>query len=211
VRIPRRTNRLHVKPYWLGDSPAAINKAARQRIGSDGGRYIDINLTRCKDGVLGVHWSTPAQNGYHWITTGKGRRALTRAEEHRPFSQWTLRDAKRLRRTRRRGLRYESRVRIYSYPELLNKCKNRRVIPTFELKSRTFDDRTVAKQMVDQAKMIGWTPIFMTLVNMKRWRGKMKAFHLEGAPTALLAHSQPRPHDLDKWMPYIDVIWGRWR
>jgi hypothetical protein len=209
--MPRRTDRLHLMPYWLGDSPAAVRRAALMVIGSDGGRFIDINLQRCLDGVIAMHWGTPAKNGFYFIVraNGRGRRRLTYAEAHRPLREWKAVDLIRLRRTLRAGVRYETRVRPHTYEEMVRCCKRWRVIACFELKSPSFHDATVAAAMVAYAASVKATVYFMTLVTMVGWRGKVVAFHKAGGQIALLAHGAPRPADLVTYLPFIDRIWGR--
>jgi hypothetical protein len=212
VAMPARTDRLHVEPYWLGDSPRAVRNAARQRVGSDGGRFIDLNLQRTADGVCGCHWGTPRANGYLFIVRRSrlGRRALTDSELDRPLIFWSTRDVKRLRRTRHVGTSYGSRVRIHSYAELVRICKRSGVVPCFELKTKSFDDRELAARMVKYAQRVGALVYFMTLVTMPNWRGKVCAFHSVGAQVALLAHDAPKPADLANYRRCITRIWGSW-
>lgn len=209
--MPARTDRLHLEPYWYGDSPRAIRKAGMRRPGH---RDIDLNCQRAKDGVVIVHWGTAGKNGYFFIVdpkTGK-RRRMTSAEVHRPVSQWTVRDIKRWRRTPRKGVRFETRVRPLSFQEAVQLCIKFNARPCFELKSKTFDDPDTARFMVNYAAVMKKQVFFMTLVTMPNWRHKGIAIKNAGGQIALLAHGAPRPTDLAMYVPEVfDRVWGGWR
>lgn len=209
--MPAHTDRLHLSPYWLGDSPRAIRKAGRHRRGH---RDIDLNCQRCKDGVAIVHWGTAGKNGYFFIIdahTGK-RRHMTYREIHKPLSAWSVEEIKRWRRTLRRGTRYETWVRPLSYQEAVQLCIKHGARPCFELKSKTFDDVTVARSMVNYAKTMRKQVFFMTLVTMRNWRNKGRAIKAAGGHIALLAHGAPKPADLANFVPEVfDRVWGNWR
>lgn len=215
--IPPRTNRFHLMPYWMGDSPAAVRRCARRVLAR---RFIDINLQKCIDGIIACHWGTAAQNGYRYIVVrGKGarevRRKMTHAELHRPISEWKASHVVQWRRTARWGAKYASRVRPYTYEEMLRICKRWRVVPTFELKSRAFANKAVAKAMKVIHDRVGTRAYYMTLVTMVFWGPKMKAFKEAGFETALLPHgARLTPavrQELRMYGPYIDRYWGGWR
>jgi hypothetical protein len=208
--VPARTSRLHLghgMDQWLGDSRHAIRVCAKRiRVR----RFIDLNFQRCLDGVMNLHSRTATANGYRFIRRrfGLGRRAMTHAELHRPLEKWKAADVRRWRRTKHRGLSLESRVFPRTFLEQVLYAKPRGVTVCAELKSGSFDEPRVAVQMVAAVKRVGASVIFMTLVTMPHWAGKMRAFHTAGGRTALLAHGAPRPAVLDQYQPFIDRIWG---
>lgn len=210
--MPVRTDRLHLMPYWYGDSPAALKVASKQKVGSDGGRYTDTNLQATKDGAVAMHWGTPAKNGYYFIVKkdGKGRRRLTPEEAHRPLIQWATADVLRLRRTLRTGTRYESRVRPYTAQEMVTLAHRLGVIPCFELKSPHFKNSARIAPIVAHAERIGATCYFMALVTMVEWGGKAKAVRQAKGQYALLAHGAPKPNNFNFYKPYITRVWGQW-
>jgi hypothetical protein len=209
--IPSQTNRLHIKPYWKGDSPAAIQRAAR-RLGRRRSAYIDINFQVCRDNVMGLHWSTAVDNGYRFIQVGNKRRAMTREELHRLISEWDTEDVVCWRRTKRAGLRYRSKVRPHTFSELVVIAKAKRVTICAELKSRRFaTDPDIAVAMVSNMHKFVTTVYFMTLVTMWGWGPKLKNFKEAGGETALLPHGARRPTEVDEWSPWIDRYWGRWK
>jgi len=220
MTMPRRTDRLHLEPYWLGDSKYAIRQASRKRIGSDGGRYIDMNFQAClsDDGksyeAVCVHWATARKNGYYYITkkNGIGRRRMTREELDRKVHHWHISDIKRWRRTARAGTSYASRVRPLSFIEAINYAKSYKVIVCAELKSILFARYpAIAVKMKSQVRAVNHTTYVMTLVTMIGWRYKMRNFHNAGFETALLAHDAKKPSDLTRWRPFITRVWGGWR
>ena len=220
MTMPAHTDRLHLSPYWLGDSKYAIRVASRKRIGSDGGRFIDMNFQVClsDDGqsyeAVCLHWGTARKNGYLYIVkaNGRGRRKMTQAELDRPIHKWHLKDIKRWRRTARVGVRFETRVRPLSFVEAITYAKNRNVVVCAELKSVLFARYpAIAQRMKAQVNAVGSRTYVMTLVTMVGWRTKMKNFHDAGFETALLAHGAKKPADLAAWRPYITRVWGSWR
>jgi hypothetical protein len=210
--MPRRTDRLHLMPYWYGDSPAAFKVAAKKKVGSDGGKYTDTNVQATKDGAVCMHWGTPAKNGYFFIVkeNGRRRRRLTAQEAHRPLLQWATKDVLRLRRTLRTGRRYEARVRPITAQEAVTIAHRLGVIPCFELKSSHFKNPERIKPIIAHANKIGATCYFMALVNMVEWGGKAKAVKAAGGQFALLAHNQPKPSNFNFYKPYITRVWGQW-
>lgn len=216
--IPRRTNRLHLKPYWLGDSKWAIGKAGRR--GRRGGSAdIDLNAIPLVDGAVFMHWLSLRLGGWLYIQEGRKRRALTEAELDRPVTEWRRADIVRLRQTKRRGLSRRSRVRPLIYVEGLDLCKKAGARPNIEVKARFGPER--AKTMHKQADDREVTAYWMTLVHqglkaprpgysMAEAGEKLADFHAVGAQTALLAHDYPKPADLEQWEPVIDRVWGRW-
>lgn len=208
--MPRATDRMHLEPYWLGDSPRAIRKCARRLPGK---RYIDLNLQRCKNGIVVMHWATPYRNGYTWIQKSNGTRVkMTRDQLHRKAKYWTVGEILTWRRTehRRRG-HYETTVKIMTYEQAVRMCKKWLVSPCFELKSVSFGDRAVARAMVDYANYYGRRVFFMCLVTMDGWRNKGLAIRSAGGHIALLAHGARRPADLDQYVTEVfERVWGSW-
>lgn len=217
--MPKYTDRLHLEPYWLGDSKYAIRVAARKRVGSDGGKYIDMNFQVClsDDGnayeAVCVHWGTARQNGYLYITKpGGGRRKMTPIELDRPVHKWHLKDIKRWRRTPRLGVRFETRVRPLSFVEAIAYAKSYNVVICAELKSILFARYpAIAQRMRAQVVAVASRTYVMTLVTMIGWGPKLKNFHDATFETALLAHDAKKPVNLPKWRPFITRIWGSWR
>ena len=201
-------------PYYVGDSLHAIDVASKMPIGHDKGKYTDTNLQVTVDGEVCLHWYTAAQNGYRYIVQedGTGRRPMTKAELKRPVSKWKLKDVKRWRRTAhyKKG-DFEAENRPYTYEEAVIHAKKVGVIPCFELKSQAFASQPErAKRMKAIADKHGLTLYVMTLVTMKRWAGKMKAFHNAGVQTALLAHGAKKPATFNTYKKYITRVWGPW-
>lgn len=226
IPMPRRVTRYHADhglDQWRGDCPKAIDTAARMPLGRDGYRAIDINfqVVLADDSLsyeaMGLHSRTPHTNGFVFIKRKFSplRRRMTHAELYRPTHKWKVSEVKRWRRTkrRRRGV-YESRVRPYTYAELVRYANNRRrkVIVCPELKSILFARYpAIAQKMYAQTISLNATTWPMTLVTMTGWRTKMKNFHDAGFETALLAHGAKKPADLAAWRPYITRVWGGWR
>lgn len=211
-RIPGWTDRLHLEPYWLGDSRFAIRTAARKAPGKDRGRFIDLNFQRTLDGVVNCHWGTARKNGFFYIVTRFGkRRPMTEAELDRPIGQWKTADVIRWRRTARIGTSLASRIRIYTFAEQVRYAWRRGVIVCAELKSETFDDPRVAVQMVAVLTRLKAIAYFMTLVTMPNWGPKLRAIHQAGGQTALLAHGARLPANLEHFRPYIDQVWGEFQ
>lgn len=209
--MPARTDRLHLEPYWIGDSIRAIKTAARMRVGSDGGRYVDINLQHALDGDICIHWGTAWKNGYLYIQVSRRRRRpMTQAELDRKISDWHTRDVVRWRRTRRRGLRFRSRVRPLRFLEMYDYARVRGVTPTFELKSNAYALRPVAQRLVTAAQRRGGRAYFMALISMPLCRQKCAAIRNAGGEFAVLAHDQPKPDDFGEWSPRPTRVWGRW-
>jgi hypothetical protein len=195
-------------PYWLGDSPRSILRASKMRVGADGGRYVDVNVQKTLDGAICMHWGTASQNGYDYIVVGRRRVALTRAQAHRPLSQWRSADLVRLRRTKHAGASYASRVRPYTYLEMVKYAASKHVTITAELKSPAFGTPAAAKQLVTWAKAAHHKPWFMALVTMRNWEGKAKAIHDAGGEFALLAHGAKMPRDFPHYHQYVSQVWG---
>jgi hypothetical protein len=218
--MPKYTDRLHLEPYWLGDSKYAIRQASRKRVGRDGGRYIDMNFQVClsDDGknyeAVCVHWGTARKNGYEYIVkaNGIGRREMTRAEKDRHIHHWKLSEIKRWRRTPRAGTSYASRVRPLSFVEAIAYAKSYKVTVCAELKSILFARYpAIATRMKSQVRAVKTTTYVMTLVTMIGWRYKMRNFRNAGFETALLAHDAKKPSDLTRWRAVITRVWGNWR
>lgn len=221
--MPNVTHRLHLDSgmdQWLGDSKAAIDHAAKLSIGSDGGRYVDINIQRVgnlikvkkeRDTAYGLHSSTARANGFHYIVnkSGVGRRKMTKAELDRNVGYWAPSQVDKWRRTAKYGRSYESKVKPERWTTLLKYAKKKKVIPCFECKSSSFDSKDFAERMAAAVQSIRWHVYFMALVNMRRCKEKGEAFTHAGLPFAVLAHSQPKPKDYDEWKR--TQTWGPWR
>ncbi|RNL63658.1 hypothetical protein EFK50_07905 [Nocardioides marmoriginsengisoli] len=218
MKIPQRSpRRQHSKPDWRSDSPRAA-KAAGKSARRGGSPYTDINTRPLLDGAGCIHDGTPRKGGWRYLAVGKGkRRALTRAELDRPFEEWSRKDFVRLRRTKRPGIRYVTRVRPYLYAEMLAIHQRNGAIMCAEIK-KAFPRRT-AELMARTAKRLDMPPFVMTLVHqgysppkpgysMAVAGEKLRTFHATGAQTALLTHGYPVPVDLDTWRPFIDAYWG---
>src|SRR5213596_1843392 len=212
VVMPIRTDREHLDPYWKGNSVLAIYAQANKPVGHDGGRFTDTNLQACEDDDLCVHWADPAQNGYLYIVRrgGIGRRRLSPEEAHRAWMEWKEKDAKRLRRTKRAGISFESRVRILTMSEFDRKAKRNGVIPIFELKSRAYRDPRRALRLVMQRRAIGQPPFFMALITMRDWGLKAAAITGAGGQFGLLVHGAAKPEEYAAWTQHITRRWGAW-
>ncbi len=215
--IPAHTDRLHLAPYWLGDSKWSIAKAGVK--GRKGGSPdVDLNLILLLDGVALGHWRDLRRGGWLYIQVGKKRRRLTNDELDRPAELWKRADYVRLRQTRFRGVTRRSRVRPLLYVEALELCHLAGARPNFEAKVR-FKER--AKAMVAQANAHHVTAYFMRLAHqglnaprpgysMAEAGEILRDFKLAGGQTALLAHNYPKPVDLEEWADAYDQVWGRW-
>jgi len=223
--MPRNVRRYHADhglDQWRGDCPRAIDDAAAMPLGRDGFRAIDINfqVVLADDGksyeAVGLHSVKPHTNGFVYIKRRFSplRRHMTRAEMYRPSHKWKVSEVKRWRRTKRprRGI-YESRVRPYTYAELVRYATNRKrkVIICPELKSILFARYpAIAQKMYAQTVALRATTWPMTLITMTGWRSKMKNFHDAGFETALLVHRNKKPADFATWRPFITRVWGSW-
>lgn len=213
--MPRSTVRYHGGhglDQWEGDCPRAVRAAAALPVGSDAGRFIDINLQRTANGDIGVHSGTPRVSGWRYIVRRSrlGRRRLTDEELDRNYRGWTDAETLRLRRTKRLGLSYESRVRLRTFKQLTRLCKRLGVTPCYELKSPAYaGEVTHARDMVDYHRSLGITVYYMTLA-AGQWRAKVINFHAAGAQIALLAHGLPKPRDLAEYRVYVTRVWGSW-
>lgn len=219
--IPKYTNRLHIKPYWLGDSKHAIRVAARKPVGADGGKFIDMNFQVCLSAdeteyeAVCLHWGTARKNGFYYITYRNKygvvrRRRMSAKELDRPIHKWNIEEIKRWRRTAKLGTSYASRVKPESFVTLVKYAKKRNVVICAELKSILFARYPeIAVKMKSQVTALRAKVYIMTLVTMRGWRSKLRNFHNAGFETALLAHRAPKPADLSEWRKYIDRIWGR--
>ena len=217
--IPQRNvARHHVKPDWLSDSPRAA-KAAGKNARRGGSPYTDQNLQPLLDGAGVIHDDTPEEGGWLFLARGRGRRrrALTPEELRTPYTQWPRAKFVRLRRTRRLGVRYVTRVRPYLFVEMLQAHKDAGAIPCCEIKKK-FPKRIV-QAMGRAADRLGMPKYAMALVYQSRKHPapgarmaiageKLRDFHDEDWETALLTHDFPPPPDLDTWRPFIDAYWG---
>jgi hypothetical protein len=208
--IPAQTNRLHLEPYWLGDSPRAVRKAGLR---APGRRFIDVNFQACLDDVIALHWGTAIQNGYTYLQVAPGkRRKMTKAELHRPIARWKSADVQKWRRTAKAGVSYASRIRPYTFGQMCTYARRWNVTICAELKSRSFGTNpkwaVYMRRIADQRKAKVYA---MTLVTMVYWAQKMKNFKAAGFETALLAHSARKPAGFNQHAAGIDRVWGRFR
>lgn len=218
MSIPSHTSRAHYSPYWFADSPKAVEKARRARP-KDPTVYIDQNFQLSTDNIpITLHWYELKKNGFLYLYTGKKdskgreiRRPLTAAEKSKRVQDFDSKFLKNLRRTRRPGSTYASKVRPYSFWEMLKVYKKHEVICCPELKSYAFGTKPeIAAKMHTQVREIGITVYPMTLVTMRGWGNKLKFFKRAGFETALLAHGARKPKEFDTYKPWIDVVWGQW-
>lgn len=208
MRIPANTHRYHL--HWSDprcDTLAFLNMAARR-----GYLYVDCNACLSADGTSwNLHWATgPKHNHFDWYWTGRRnrfgreiRRPMTQAELDWNVDEWTDAQIRRWRTAERGGRRPAT---VYKRQR---QAKRRGLIICWELKTRTYGRADYADRLVDDVERSGHPAFYMTLVTMANWGPKLRAVHEAGGRTALLAHGAPRPRDLDKWLPYIDRVWGR--
>lgn len=214
-KIPSRTARAHyLQSDPRCDQVATLNKARRRKGGRRRGfGYADMNLVRCANGNVNLHWADSAvKNHYRYIIGSNGRRrAMTGSELHRPVIEWNLADILKWRKTKRVGVSLNSRAHPASVITRQRQAKRRKVIICWEVKSRVYKNPATAKSLIHDVRASGWPGYFMTLVIMKDWGPKLKAIHQAGGQTALLAHGARKPSNLNLFAPYIDAVWGRWR
>lgn len=216
VTQPSQVHLSEGRDQWLGDSPRAAQKASR-------GGKTDTNIRPLLDGVGAMHAKTPRESGYHYLAVGRNRfgverrRALSAAELDMPFEKIPKSKFVRLRRTRRRGLRYASRVRPLVFAEVIATHKKYGAIPVCEVKKFISKDR--ARSMYELACRRHQTVWFKVLVyqsaqaptppySMRTAAEKAEPFHQVGAPIALATHGFPPPHDIDGYRHLFDAIWG---
>lgn len=171
----------------------------------------DINICVTRDGAVGAHWPEgPKRNGYEWIIdarTGK-RRRMTHEELYRPLIEWDTADVLRWRKTPRVLTRH-GRHRPRTIAQWQAAARRRRVIAMYEAKSPQFGLQVRADRVAAAVRASGWPAYVMTLITMRNWQGKMRAFHATGIRTALLTEGRPEPDDWPTWAPYVDRLLGR--
>ena len=211
MSMPKATQRYHLEPYWLGDSPEAVKRCARMKPGPDHDQVIDLNLQACLDGIAVCHWGTPGKNGYHYIIVSPGhRRRLTPKELKRPLTEWHIADVRNMRRTAhvQKG-KYASHVRIWEIGEMWRFCARVGVQPAGEMKTQRFSQPVWAARAVAAATAAGVKPWFMALWNMAKCGEKAKAVHEAGGEFAVLGHGRrSAPLWFNRYKPYITQVWN---
>lgn len=203
--IPAHPRRAHVP--WHDprcDQLAILDMAVR-----DGSRRADINVCATRDGEIGLHWPESARrNGYGFIARAGIRRRMTPEELSLPVAAWSTADVRRWRKTRLVSQR-NGRHRPRTIPEWQRAARKRRVLCMYELKSPQLAEVTRARRMAAQIRASGWPAWVMTLVTMRRWADKMRAFHQAGLRTALLTEHVPEPAEWPQAKPYVERLLGR--
>lgn len=180
-------------------------------------KEADMNAVALLDDDANCHWPDgPAKNHFTWIFTGRYdkrgrevRRALTEAERNTPMAFWPARKYLMLRRAEFGG----RKPALCSHRQ---KQANRLGVKIdWELKSYQYTRPAVAARFVRSIKKVGGKWAVMTLVTMRGWGAKLKAFKLAGAPkTALLPHGVKKTLAirtlLAMYGKYIDAYWGSW-
>lgn len=208
--IPAQTHRAHLLQSDLRCDTLHVLFMAHR-----GSGFADMNACSLLDADANQHWpENPVRNHYDWMWTGRYdahgheiRRPMTHAERHRPLIEWT--EARYLRW--RQGP--EGGHKPATVATRQAQAKRLGVIICWELKSRAYQSPARARRFVAAVKASGHTAYFMTLVTMRGWGRKLKAFKLAGADgTALLAHGVKKTlrirAALRIYRPYIDRIWG---
>lgn len=209
MTIPRSCVRAHVD--WDDprcDTVAILNIAAKHS------GYADMNACALADGDANVHWADgPLKNHYDHIWTGRRdrrgreiRRPMTSEERHRPLVEWKVSGFLAWRRGERGG------PRPHTVEMRQRQAKAREVTICWELKSRQYKDPARAQRFVAACRRAGGVAYFMTLVTMRAWGPKLRAFKNAGGETALLAHgvrlTALRRARLAFYSSSIDRIWG---
>jgi hypothetical protein len=214
---PAQVHLSHGLAQWLGDSRKAA-QAAGKKAKRGGLGCTDTNVRPLLDGAGCEHSPTPREGGWLFLAIGDGRRrALTSAELDTPFARIPRSKFVRLRRTRRPGLRFASRVRPLLFAESVAVHRRYGATPVYDLKA-AFPKRT-AISMVNIANRQQQTVYFKALVHqglqapkpgysMAVAGEKLRTFHAAGGQTALATHGYPKPSDLEQWRDVIDAYWG---
>jgi len=177
----------------------------------------DMNACALADSDANCHWPDgPVKNHFTWIWTGKYdakgreiRRRLSTAERSRPMILWTEAQYLRLRRAEYGGrkpatveMRQRQAVRLG-------------VEIDWELKSKQYRQPALAQRFMAALNRAGGRHAIMTLVTLRYWGQKLKAFKQAGAhKTALLPHGVRKTAwikgQLAIYGRYIDAYWGTW-
>lgn len=203
--VPVQPRRAHV-PQWdpRCDTLYVLLLARWHRI------CADMNAVAGKTSDWNLHWPDgPGANNFtHIIDAHTGKlRPMTLEELHRPVDQWD--DAEIFRWHKRVGRRW---VHPFTVRQRQRQARLLGVYVTWELKSRSYREPSIAARFVAQVRAAGGRWCVMTLVTMAFWAEKLGVFHHAGAGTALLAHGAVRPGDLHLYSPaVIDRIWGNFR
>lgn len=193
----------HQTPYWYSDSPKGI-RDHRKSVPRGVRCFKDLNEQPLLDAEGIAHWSTPAGNGYLFLQVNPfKRRALSYEEMHTELKFYPAKKFKRLRRTAKRGLSYESRVKPMLFRRAIRVCKRYNTIPCIEVKS-AFEIESRSARMQRIAQSLSWEPIFMALYKMVGIDRKAAAFIGIGAKFVILAHGEKKPHTV----PPHTAIWG---
>lgn len=214
TRMPNASNRHHPShghDQWYGDSPRAIEDAARLPVGADGGRYADNNVCAAMDVDIVNHAGTPGKSGYLYVTMGNERirRKISRKSLNKPWSQYPYKTIRRMRRTRTySSKKYESRVWIQTYEGRIKYAKSLGVIIYGELKSNLYGvDPKYVKRLIEAARRQNTPPWYMALSNMPHVMHKAKFTTTQNGQFAVLARGS-MPKDFANWKRYVTEVYG---
>lgn len=199
---------------WDNPLVDTVHVLAMARKGSGS---ADMNAIALADADACGHWADgPVKNHWTWIWTGKRdhkgreiRRRLSTAERSRPMIFWTAEKFLRLRRAEYGGRKPRLVGQIQAIANRLG------VRVCWEIKSKQYARQALANRFMASLKQTGGRYAIMTLVTMRNWGPKLKAFKLAGAGlTALLPHGQRKTVTIRAQLlvygRYIDKYWGSW-
>lgn len=207
--IPAQTDRAHLPQSDLRCDTLHVLFMAHR-----GSGFADMNACSLLDSDANLHWPEgPGRNHYDWIWTGRYdehgheiRRPMTQTELHRPLIEWP--EARYL-RWRQGPTGGHKPATVATRQE---QAKRLGVTICWELKSRAYRSSVRARRFVAAVKASGHTAYYMTLVTMRGWGRKLRAFKQAGGQTALLAHGAKKTLRIRAllriYRPYIDRIWG---
>jgi hypothetical protein len=205
--LPASRHRRHEDPT-TSDNYGAIDRAAREPLGTDGMRANDTNAqawwapSRGRFVVAGMHWRYPAGNGYTRIKRRflPGSRPMTAAELGR--TNWTWGQVRRWRRPN--GERPRTAGELYAYGFL------RGVVQVLELKSMEFATHPeIAAGLVADARGHDHPAWTMVLDSMYP-RSKVANYKAASGHIAIIAGTDGLrlPSGYDSWPVKPDRIWA---
>jgi hypothetical protein len=206
----------HQKPYWRGDSLAAIRRAKRK-----GYRYIDQNInltkgdadaaTRANRPVAVVkHWPLIRKDGFSHRVTGTGKKGKEARARHKlgrnaRISDLSWSEVSKLRRARGSAKYRTAKVHMQM-------CADTHIILCAEVKGDPrFGHLKVMQDLRADATATGATVYVMTLQNLGNPLARLKAAKEAGFQTALLPRGKRPANWARDWAPYVDAVWGKWR